>query len=183
MCYGRSSQSSPINQFERMWVCQEIGTAVPASLYWGTAVIDWITVTDTSMTLRRGKHWKIRRDLVSGLAVARPYYLYKRFEERAMNARPRSFLSELHKGRTVGLRATDLATTSSPASDISLRYPRLQAALLFKLITPRQRCRSTMTLLSRSSRKLARLNCYILFSTKARIVSTPSLVDSFRAYR
>ncbi|KAE9978155.1 hypothetical protein BLS_000833 [Venturia inaequalis] len=97
-----------ISWFERVWVCQEIGTAVPASLYWGTVVIDWITVTDTSMTLRRGKHWKIRRDLVSGLAVARPYYLYRRLEERAMNARPRSFLSELHKGRTVLQEASTL---------------------------------------------------------------------------
>ncbi|RDI86915.1 hypothetical protein Vi05172_g3163 [Venturia inaequalis] len=159
-----------ISWFERVWVCQEIGTAVPASLYWGTAVIDWITVTNTSNTFRDGKHWKIRRDLIKAPAVARPYYLYERFEEGAMDSRPRSFLSELHKGRSQRLRATDLATTSSPASDISLRYPRLQAALLFKLITQRQSCRSTMTLLSRSSRKLARLNCCILFSTKGRII-------------
>src|SRR5438034_1150125 len=91
-------------QFCRVWVCQEIGTAVPSLLQWGTAKITWETLYQFSRVLDRN-HRRLRVYL--GMKVQKVTYLHNRFVDKGNPAdHRRSFACELSRG-SHNLNATD----------------------------------------------------------------------------
>nr|RBQ85853.1 hypothetical protein FVER53263_09637 [Fusarium verticillioides] len=86
--------------FNRIWIVQEIGTAAPATLYWGDAEIDWEILSSVAGILNTTYHF-----LRSRFAVFTPNirYLYQRFVEPEeaydVNHNRAAFIYELHRAR------------------------------------------------------------------------------------
>ncbi|RBR13459.1 hypothetical protein FVER53590_09637 [Fusarium verticillioides] len=88
------------DKFNRIWIVQEIGTAAPATLYWGDAEIDWEILSSVAGILNTTYHF-----LRSRFAVFTPNirYLYQRFVEPEeaydVNHNRAAFIYELHRAR------------------------------------------------------------------------------------
>lgn len=87
-------------QFNRIWIVQEIGTAAPATLYWGDVEIDWEVLSLVTGVLGENYH-----HLRSRFNILTPNirYLYQRFvepdEDNDINSDRASFIYELHRAR------------------------------------------------------------------------------------
>jgi hypothetical protein len=93
-----------VAQFSRVWICQEIGTAIPSVLQWGNARITWDTLYQVSKVLDQN-HRRLRVHM--GMTVQRVTYLHRRFIDEGGLANPRrSFACELSRGAH-NLNATD----------------------------------------------------------------------------
>ena len=83
-----------------MWIVQEIGTAAPATLYWGDAEVDWEVLSKVSGILNQRYHY-----LRTRFSILTPNirYLYKRFvepdEDYDVFHNRGSFIYELHRAR------------------------------------------------------------------------------------
>ncbi|CZR35522.1 hypothetical protein LB506_010365 [Fusarium annulatum] len=94
------SNLSRLPWFNRIWIVQEIGTAAPATLYWGDAEIDWEVLSSVAGILNTTYHF-----LRSRFAVFTPNirYLYQRFVEPEeaydVNHNRAAFIYELHRAR------------------------------------------------------------------------------------
>ncbi|KAJ4261591.1 hypothetical protein NW762_007022 [Fusarium torreyae] len=94
------SNMTKLPWFNRIWIVQEIGTAAPATLYWGEAEIDWEILSLVTGVLNQSYHY-----LRSRFAILTPNirYLYQRFvepeEEYDVNHNRAAFIYELHRAR------------------------------------------------------------------------------------
>lgn len=88
------------NQFGRIWIVQEIGTGAPASLFWGTAELDWEKLSNVCGILNQQYHFLRTRFHVSTPSIR---YLYNRFvepeDEYDENHNRGNFVYELHRAR------------------------------------------------------------------------------------
>ncbi|KFA68692.1 hypothetical protein S40285_02660 [Stachybotrys chlorohalonatus IBT 40285] len=86
--------------FHRIWIVQEIGTAAPASLFWGDVQIEWEKLSAVARVLNQSYH-----HLRSAFAVYTPNirYLHQRFVEPEgaydEHCNRGSFIYELHRAR------------------------------------------------------------------------------------
>ncbi|KAF7547774.1 hypothetical protein G7046_g8904 [Stylonectria norvegica] len=94
------SKLTKLPWFNRIWIVQEIGTAAPATLYWGDAEVDWDILSSVAGVLNQKYHY-----LRTRFAVLTPNirYLHQRFvepdEEYDANHNRGSFIYELHRAR------------------------------------------------------------------------------------
>ncbi|KAK2591090.1 hypothetical protein QQS21_011223 [Conoideocrella luteorostrata] len=86
--------------FGRIWIVQEIGTGVPASLFWGSAELDWEKLSHVAGVLNQQYHFLRMRFHISTPSIR---YLYNRFVEPKEtydeNHNRGSFVYELHRAR------------------------------------------------------------------------------------
>ncbi|KAF5598431.1 heterokaryon incompatibility het-6 [Fusarium pseudocircinatum] len=100
VCINQDDIAERSQQFNRIWIVQEIGTAAPATLYWGDAEIDWEILSSVAGILNTTYHF-----LRSRFAVFTPNirYLYQRFvepdEAYDVNHNRAAFIYELHRAR------------------------------------------------------------------------------------
>ncbi|KAM0559363.1 hypothetical protein ACHAPJ_004387 [Fusarium lateritium] len=100
ICINQDDIAERSRQFNRIWIVQEIGTAAPATLYWGEAEIDWKILSLVTGVLNQSYHY-----LRSRFAILTPNirYLYQRFvepeEEYDVNHNRAAFIYELHRAR------------------------------------------------------------------------------------
>ncbi|KAL3296054.1 Het domain-containing protein [Colletotrichum asianum] len=90
--------------FTRVWVIQEIGTKAPATLFWGSARIEWELLCSVCQALTDYHH--LRKHV--NLQTPKIKYMYRRFIEpdrTSRHANRFSFIYELHRARH--LQATD----------------------------------------------------------------------------
>lgn len=85
-------------QFKRGWIVQEIGTSTPATLFWGSASIDWDTLASVCERLKR------YHDLRSTLNITTSdiSFLFRRFiepDEKTHHANRFNFVYELQRAR------------------------------------------------------------------------------------
>lgn len=83
-----------------MWIVQEIGTGAPASLFWGTAELEWEKLSNVCGILNQQYHFLRTRFHISTPSIR---YLYNRFvepeDEYDENHNRGNFVYELHRAR------------------------------------------------------------------------------------
>lgn len=98
------SNQTPLIQFTRVWVIQEIGTKAPATLFWGNARIQWQLLCSVCQALTDYHH--LRKHV--NIQTPTIKYMYRRFIEpdrTSRHANRFSFIYELHRARH--LQASD----------------------------------------------------------------------------
>ena len=87
-------------QFTRLWIAQEIGTATPATLFWGDAEIDWDELSHVTGILNTDFHLLRRRFSIFTPSIR---YLHRRFVEPDTHwdedYNRGNFIYELHRAR------------------------------------------------------------------------------------
>ncbi|CZR59900.1 related to heterokaryon incompatibility protein het-6 [Phialocephala subalpina] len=84
--------------FKRGWIVQEIGTGTPATMLWGDAAIDWITLASVCERLKSYHH--LRSAL--GITTSDISFLFRRFiepDENTHHANRFNFIYELQRAR------------------------------------------------------------------------------------
>ncbi|KAL7953106.1 HET domain-containing protein [Trichoderma compactum] len=88
------------NWFKRGWIVQEIGTAAPATMFWGDAEIDWTILHSVCESLTDYHH--LRKEL--NINTSDIKFLFQRFIEpdaTSHHANRFNFLYELHRARSL----------------------------------------------------------------------------------
>ncbi|PNP51219.1 hypothetical protein THARTR1_08123 [Trichoderma harzianum] len=86
--------------FKRGWIVQEIGTAAPATMFWGDAEIDWTTLHSVCESLTDYHH--LRKEL--NINTSDIKFLFQRFIEpdaTSHHANRFNFVYELHRARSL----------------------------------------------------------------------------------
>ncbi|KAK4062813.1 uncharacterized protein Triagg1_9683 [Trichoderma aggressivum f. europaeum] len=88
------------NWFKRGWIVQEIGTAAPATMFWGDAEIDWTILHSVCESLTDYHH--LRKEL--NINTSDIKFLFQRFIEpdaTSHHANRFNFVYELHRARSL----------------------------------------------------------------------------------
>ncbi|KAH7133333.1 heterokaryon incompatibility protein-domain-containing protein [Dactylonectria estremocensis] len=106
------SKLTKLPWFNRIWIVQEIGTRTSATLYWGSAEVDWDTLSHVADVLNQNYHYLRTRFSIFTPSIR---YLRRRFvepdedddveDENDINQNRSSFIHQLHRARH--LRAKD----------------------------------------------------------------------------